>query len=794
MRHSQSERQRDVGAKTAVADGPLVRVSPVIVGKLIPPEVPAGVIVRDRLLDPWGEGSRVLTIIAAAGCGKSIAAQQIVDADHRPFGWLNVDSLDSDPSTFWRHLIGALRWAEPAIDDGPEQLLAARGATDPAFLTALISAIETSGTPATIVIDGVSALTDRSVLDGLALLIDRVGDVVRFVVVGRRLPELPIGRWRAQGWVCEIDDDALRFTEAEANDAIALLPDVDLEPAVAAAVAARAQGWATGVVLAARSVTVAGDAALAAQQLSGADRLFAQYFATEMLDQLTADERRTVLSLSVLRTFDAQLCCDLLGNEAVAVAHHVCVHPGFLANHDPHTGTVRLHPLMREMLEHELMWLDPELRQTLHRRAATLLQERGDFSGAHRHLVAVGEVQAAAELVLRPVLALVDRGDRLGLAQLTRLLPLAAAHDDAPFAFDVAVAWLFVGNLAEASRWCDTGDEMMPSFDIALRQRSCAVRGMIALLGGEVAAALAQVAEFEQAGHAGTSTAVEGRFATTAARVMLAAGRFDDAAMWVDQALTIDGPPVVTDVTVPALDAWLAFAHGQLGRATELATAACARAEALGARPHHGASEALVVAGWCHVAVGDLAAASEKCEAACADAELLGVPWNRIRGGVLAAEIQRLSGAPEAAVAILRDLRADLDLPTTAGHLAEEIDIVEALLQEHPALADHPQLAKVRAGQATLRVRGAGAHHDRLTPRELRLLHFLPSHLSYAEIGEGLFISVNTVKTNLKALYRKLGASTRAEAVEAAARAGLLNGGNVLTASDVATAARASAH
>ena len=229
--------------------------------------------------------------------------------------------------------------------------------------------------------------------------------------------------------------------------------------------------------------------------------------------------------------------------------------------------------MLREMMEHELMWLDPELRQALHRRAATLLHERGDLSGTHRHLVAVGEVQAAAELVLQPVLALVDSGDRRGLAQLTRLLPPAAAHDDAPFAFDVAVAWLFVGNLAEASRWCDSGHELMPSHDVALRQRSCSVRGMIALLRGEVATALAQVAEFEQTGHAGQSTAVEGRFATTAARVMLAAGRLDDAAMWVDRALTIDSPPVVTDVTVPALDAWLALARGQLGLATERAFA-----------------------------------------------------------------------------------------------------------------------------------------------------------------------------------------------------------------------------
>jgi LuxR family maltose regulon positive regulatory protein len=61
-----------------------------------------------------------------------------------------------------------------------------------------------------------------------------------------------------------------------------------------------------------------------------------------------------------------------------------------------------------------------------------------------------------------------------------------------------------------------------------------------------------------------------------------------------------------------------------------------------------------------------------------------------------------------------------------------------------------------------------------LTRRELTLLELLPTHLSYAEMGERLYLSVNTVKGNLKSLYRKLDASTRTEAVQASQRAGLL--------------------
>jgi LuxR family maltose regulon positive regulatory protein len=63
---------------------------------------------------------------------------------------------------------------------------------------------------------------------------------------------------------------------------------------------------------------------------------------------------------------------------------------------------------------------------------------------------------------------------------------------------------------------------------------------------------------------------------------------------------------------------------------------------------------------------------------------------------------------------------------------------------------------------------------DPLTPRERELLALLPTHLSNAAMGEQLYLSVNTVKTNLKAVYRKLGASSRADAVDIARRLGLL--------------------
>ncbi len=61
-----------------------------------------------------------------------------------------------------------------------------------------------------------------------------------------------------------------------------------------------------------------------------------------------------------------------------------------------------------------------------------------------------------------------------------------------------------------------------------------------------------------------------------------------------------------------------------------------------------------------------------------------------------------------------------------------------------------------------------------LTSRELELLEYLPTRLSNGEIAEKWFVSVNTVKTHMAHLYRKLGAKDRRAAIVRARELGLL--------------------
>ena len=61
-----------------------------------------------------------------------------------------------------------------------------------------------------------------------------------------------------------------------------------------------------------------------------------------------------------------------------------------------------------------------------------------------------------------------------------------------------------------------------------------------------------------------------------------------------------------------------------------------------------------------------------------------------------------------------------------------------------------------------------------LTGAEVRLLHLLPTHLTFGEIGERVHLSRNTVKSQAVSMYRKLDVSSRSDAVERATELGLL--------------------
>lgn len=80
------------------------------------------------------------------------------------------------------------------------------------------------------------------------------------------------------------------------------------------------------------------------------------------------------------------------------------------------------------------------------------------------------------------------------------------------------------------------------------------------------------------------------------------------------------------------------------------------------------------------------------------------------------------------------------------------------------------RMARHAQGQPNLRTRS----YWTLTDREREVLAYMRSVMTAAEIAEALYISVNTVKTHERSIYRKLGATGRRDALKTAAERGIV--------------------
>jgi LuxR family maltose regulon positive regulatory protein len=129
-------------------------------------------------------------------------------------------------------------------------------------------------------------------------------------------------------------------------------------------------------------------------------------------------------------------------------------------------------------------------------------------------------------------------------------------------------------------------------------------------------------------------------------------------------------------------------------------------------------------------------------------------PWFAVCGRILQARTAILLGDGATARLLLAETRALMTPDLRASRAQDMLEETEATLR-------------------SLAVDGVSA--EALTTAELRVLQFLPSHLTFRQIGEQLFLSQNTVKTHALSIYRKLGVSSRDESVVRARSLGLVD-------------------
>jgi LuxR family maltose regulon positive regulatory protein len=744
------------------------RAATVLVTTKIHPPLPRrDLVLRPGLVEQLAAGSALkLSLVAApAGWGKTtVLTEWLASRPGRRRAWVSLDRGDNDPARFWTYVVAALETVERDVGRAAlAQLRDSGTSVIDVVLPALINDLAALAEPIVLVFDDFHVITAKDIHEQVGFLLEHLPPSVHLAIATRADPAIGLARLRARGELSELRADQLRFSEQETfallNDTLRLgLDDADISR-----LQQRTEGWAAGLYLAALSLRSRGDRHAFVEAFAGDDRHLVDYLGAEVLAGQEAAVQSFLLETSILDRLCGPLCDHVReASGSARMLEKIERSNLFLHSLDAKREWYRYHPLFAELLQHELRYRDPDRIPALHRRASAWHRRRGAIPEAISHAIAAGDRTDAAELVARHWNAFFNEG------QLTTVSDwLTALHDESVRdpRLSVARAWVALdrGRLAEVESSIEAATRGEPptrmwdgsaSLDSAL----AVLRLVHRFKSGDVAAAHAA------ARHA-LALERETSFGRTVALLLLGATHFwadeaDEAAKALSSAAELARQ---TDNHLGSIYAlgYLALARLELGdhaESEELSEEALAVADDPGRREHFVGMMAHLARSRILAHEGKLADAREPAARAVElgrrGAGLVEIAY----ASIVLAELAHALGAPGEGAAALEEARRAVRKSAAPGKVDALLAHAERTVQ---AGAPKPPPAPSRGG-------------ENLSERELAVLRLLPTQLSQREIGASLYVSVNTVKTHMKSIFRKLGVSSREDAVAEGRSLGLI--------------------
>jgi LuxR family maltose regulon positive regulatory protein len=611
-----------------------------------------------------------------------------------------------------------------------------------------------------LVLDDYHAISNADVHQSMDFLVDHLPRTVQVAVAGRSDPPLALARLRANAELLEVRISDLRLSTEEATALLNGSLQLSLTPAQVGILRERTEGWAAGLQLVGLSLRGREDRDRYIASLAGDDRQIVDYLVAEVLERQTPEVRDFLLRTSIVQRLTGSLCDALLdsSNSALRLVDLERANL-FLVPLDERRQWYRYHHLFGELLAHELSLVRPHDVGPLHRRAYEWHLREGLVAEAIAHAVAAGDYSQAAELIAASWLDVVNRGELATLESWTRALPAKVAESDPRLC--LARAWMLLvlgrpGEVEAEVRAAEGGTLPGPLKDGSSSVQSSAalVRTSARLLLGDVGAASQSAAiasELEPDPSAPWRPQVTNAVGMTA----FWSGSFEEAETAFAETVSAGDPVGYYAAEIYALGylAAIAAEHDERSEADQRV----ARARELAERQALGEHWVTVMV---YYAAGELARASREPQVARAETEhglniarRGGLRLDTVYGLLVLARIAEEAGAPAEARELRARSRRQLAACPDPGFLASRIAPGAAEPGSRPAAADSI---------------------DELSERELAVLRLLSSQLSLREIGNELYVSLNTIKTHARNIYTKLRVSSREEAVVRARSLGLL--------------------
>jgi LuxR family transcriptional regulator, maltose regulon positive regulatory protein len=732
---------------------PAIVVPGVIRSKLAPDRLPRGSVQRPALLDRLRSGrGRALTLLCApAGYGKTTLLTEWVATDNdTQFAWVTLDVGDREPVRLWTHLLASLAATDLGVsnpDFGRRTLDEVRAHPDrigdfaaPLLLEELAGSQE----HLVVILDDYHRAESVEVDGTIEPLVQYLPDHVQLVISTRSDPALAVPRLRASGDLVEVRAELLRFDDAELSAFFDGMGIVGLSPADEKRLSDRTGGWPAPLRLAALLLP-AEDRSDFIESFTGANRQVVDYLTRDVLDLLAPEIRDFLLQVSVLNRLNGPLCNAVVGMSGSGAVLAELERSNVFISVDESGEWYQEHQLFAEALRLELTRTHPELVPVLHARAAAWFEKAGLLENATEHAIVARDLRSASRLVAAQVQVLASTGRSATTRGWLSDLSWPEALQDPELAFVRAVSASLENRIDEAEEWLDVAVTGPPNLKDAaglpLGFRTDFMRGLVGIndLVRAEASALRAVGDAPSVGWEGMSLVAVGQAQYLQGRTSEALGTLLRAVAQVP-----DANPIMLGLAIANL-ALVECATGEGSQADALLLPILGVLESVGGMSTP--SGALV-----HLAMGEKARNRGDLRAAVAAFETA---------------IESLSGMSRSAwlanaYLLLSEAHRDL------GDSAEAVrclDQADAIVYRLPGPGALPARSRELRRQLSVPAHRTTEYGEELSERELAVLRLAAQGLSQREIADQLFISYNTVKSHLKTTYRKLGATSREDAV-----------------------------
>jgi LuxR family maltose regulon positive regulatory protein len=722
-------------------------------------------LIRRRLLEFLRNalGRKVSVLSAPTGYGKTtvLAHWRRVEEAEVPFAWVSLDEQDNDPIRLWRHVVEALGKAVPEEEGFGADILTAMGAAWRGFvemaLPMLINDLAEVRHRVVLVLDDYQSVTEGEVHESVAFFLEHLPENVHLVISSRSDPPLPLARLRAMGELNEIRAEQLAFTEEETARLLNGRMGLNIGPDDISVLHERTEGWPAAIYLASLSLQNKKNKHAFIESFGGSNRFIVGLLGEEILAGLDENVRRFLLQTSILRAMTGPLCDAVTGRMGSAsLLRELARSNLFVISLDDQDEWYRYHHLFSEMLLNELTGTEPDLVPILRGRAGAWLEDEGFVEGAIRQATAAEDYERVGLLIARHWRWYVFSGQTATVQRWLGLLPEGMIARDA--ALVLVEAWICAlgGRHEECERYLRLAEGIphkrsLPDGTASVESGVTVLRAIFGFDGIQSKAdAARRAAELELGATSPWAAMVRFALGTS----LYLSGETSQARRSLEEAIALSyGSERVVRAVALSFLSLVAVEEGHAEEAESLARAAKAVVERLKIPQ---ASVASIALGRALAELGRLEEAQEELESGLSTRRRLSgmSPWPNLIGLLALAPVRAGRGDRAGGRAALAEARAIVEAYPDAGMFPELLEREERRLRKH----------KPQEGQL----------EREPTERELVVLRLLEDGLTTRQIAESLYVAPSTVKTQLKSIFRKLGVSSRGEAVEEARARGLI--------------------